>query len=181
MGKVTYAINMSVDGCVDYRNFMPAEDTFDFFNTLIHNADVIAYGRKMYEIMFPYWAEEENRDSKQETEFGDRLTGVDKIVFSKSLTSANYNTRIVSTDPATELLKLKQTTDKHIFVGTVSLLPQLIQQGVIDEFNFVVNPVIVGRGTRLTEEGSLAENFKLKLIESKAFKSGTVLLKYVKS
>jgi dihydrofolate reductase len=180
MRKVIFAINLTIDGCCDHTRFIPDEETFPYFNDLIHDAGLMAYGRKMYQIMFPYWADEENRETKLEADFGQTITDMDKIVFSRSLESADYNTRIVRTDPAEELLKLKQAPGKNIFVGTLSMLPQLMQQGVIDEFHFVISPIIVGKGARLMEGASLPEKLQLKLAETKVFKSGAVVLRYVK-
>lgn len=181
MRKVILAINMSIDGCVNHMSFSPNEDTFDYFNDLMHqDIDLIAYGRKMYEIIFPYWAEEANRETKLEKEFGQKITGLNKIVFSRTLDSAEYNTRIVRTDPVEELLKLKQAPGKNIFIGTVSMLPQLAQAGVIDEYHFVVSSVIVGHGPHLVEGDSLVENLNLELVAAKTFKAGSIALHYKK-
>jgi dihydrofolate reductase len=181
MRKVIFAINMSIDGCVDYtRLTSPCEEGSIYVNNLIKGAGLIAYGRKMYQIMFPYWAKEANRETEEEIEFGRAVTDMEKIVFSRSLERADYNTRIVRTDPAAELLKLKQSSGKNIYVGTVSMLPQLMQHGVIDEYHLIVSPVIIGKGTRLVEDGTLVERLQLKLIESRVFKSGSVALKYAR-
>jgi dihydrofolate reductase len=183
MRKVILAINMSIDGCISHmnRNLSPDEEVFEYFNDLVHHdVDLLAYGRKMYEIMFPYWAEEANWERKVEKEFGPRITGLDKIVFSQTLDTAGYNTRIVRTDAVEELLKLKQEPGKNIYIGTVSMLPQLAQAGVIDEYHFVVAPVIIGQGPRLVEDGTLAENLKLELVAVKTFKAGAVAYHYKK-
>ncbi|WP_184549338.1 dihydrofolate reductase family protein [Mucilaginibacter sp. FT3.2] len=181
MRKVIYAINMSIDGCVGHMSLSPDEEVFEYFNKLMHDGvDLIAYGRKTYQIMFPYWAEDENRETKIEKEFAPKITEMDKIVFSQTLESAEYNTRVVHTDPAEELLKLKQQPGGKIYVGTVSMLPQLLQKGVIDECYLFVAPVIVGNGPRLVENGSLAEKLNLKLVAAKAFKSGYVMHHYAK-
>ncbi len=181
MRKVILAINMSIDGCVSHMSLSPDEEVFWYFNDLMHqDVDLIAYGRKMFEIMFPYWAEEANRETKVEKEFAQKITDLDKIVFSRTLDSAEYNTRIVRTDPVEELLKLKQAPGKNIYVGTVSMLPQLAQAGVIDEYHFFVVPVIVGQGPRLVEDGTLAGKLNLELAATKTFKSGTIALHYKK-
>jgi len=182
MRKVILAINMSIDGCVGLMDMSPPdEEVGEYFNDLVHqDVDLIAYGRKMYEIMFPYRAEEANWDGRLGKEFGQRITGLDKIVFSRTLDSAEYNTRIVRTDPAAELLKLKQAPGKNIYVGTVSMIPQLAQAGVIDEYHLVVAPVFIVRGTRLVENGTLAGNLKLALVATKTFKSGCIALHYKK-
>jgi dihydrofolate reductase len=182
MRKIIYAINMSIDGCVGHTSFggSPDEELFEYFNSLLQDVDLIVYGRKMYEIMFPYWADEANWGTEWETEFGQGITSLNKIVFSRSLTSAEYNTHIVRTDPVNELLKLKQAPGKNISLDTVSMFAQLALAGLIDECHLVVHPVIAGRGPRLVE-GNFAERLQLKLAETKVFKSGCIALKYVKS
>ena len=181
MRKIILAINISIDGCVGHTNLGPPDlEVFEYFDALMRDADLIAYGRKMYEIMFPYWADEANWNDELDTEFGQRITDLDKIVFSRTLDSAEYNTRIVSTDPVEELLKLKQAPGKNIYVGTVSMIPQLAQAGVIDEYHFVVVPVVVGGGPRLVEDGTLAEKLDLELVAARTFKSGWIALHYKK-
>ena len=78
------------------------------------------------------------------------------------------------------MLKLKQERGKNILVGGVSVPSQLIELGLIDEYRFVVQPIIVGEGRRLMEGVSLPEKLQLKLVESKIFKSGCVALRYLK-
>ena len=181
MRKIILAINMSIDGCIGHTNLGPPDlEVFEYFDALMRDADLIAYGRKMYEIMFPYWADEANWNDELDTEFGQRLTAFDKVVFSRTLANAEYNTRVVRTDPAAELLKLKQAPGKNIYVGTVSMIPQLAQAGVIDEYHFIVVPVIVGQGPRLVEDGTLAEKLNLELVAAKTFKSGWIALHYKK-
>lgn len=182
MRKIIYGINISIDGCVDHTRFTKAdEELFDYFTGNMRDVDLSVYGRKMYGLMFPYWADVAKNQSgtKWENEFAQSITDVDKVVFSRTLDTAEYNTRIVRTDPMEELLKLKQAPGKNISVDTVSLFAQIAQAGLIDEYHFVVHPVIVGRGTRLVED-SLPEQLPLKLVETKVFKSGCVALKYVK-
>ena len=181
MRKIILAINMSIDGCIGHTNLGPPDlEVFEYFDALMRDADLIAYGRKMYEIMFPYWADEANWNDELDTEFGERLTAFDKVVFSRTLANAEYNTRVVRTDPAAELLKLKQAPGKNIYVGTVSMIPQLAQAGVIDEYHFIVVPVIVGQRPRLVEDGTLAEKLNLELVAAKTFKSGWIALHYKK-
>jgi dihydrofolate reductase len=182
MRKIIYAINISIDGCVDHTRFTKAdEELFDYFTNTMHDIDLSVYGRKMYGLMFPYWADVAKNQSgtKWENEFAQTITDVDKVVFSRTLESAGYNTRIVRTDPVAELMKLKQAPGKNISVDTVSMFAQIAQAGLIDEYHFVVHPVIVGQGTRLVE-GSLPERLQLKLVESNVFKSGCVALRYLK-
>src|SRR6202008_1806496 len=104
-----------------------------------------------------------------------------KIVFSRSLGSAeDKNTRIVRTNLRDEILKLKQERGKNILVGGVDVPSQLIELGLVDEYRFVVTPIIAGEGRRLLEGVNLPESLQLKLVESKIFKSGCVALHYRK-
>jgi dihydrofolate reductase len=136
----------------------------------------------MYELMFPYWGDVAKNQSgtSWENEFAQKISDVDKIVFSRTLDKVEYNTRIVRTDPSAELLKLKQAPGKNISVDTVSMFPQLMQAGLIDEYHLIIHPVIVGEGPCLWEGANLPDKLKLKLVASNTFKSGAVALHYVK-
>ena len=119
--------------------------------------------------------------TKASNEFAKTFDSIDKIVFSRSLDSAeDRNTRIVRTNPHDEILKLKQEQGKNILIGGVSIPSQLIELGLVDEYRFVVSPIVAGEGRRLLEGVSLQESLQLKLVESKIFKSGCVALRYLK-
>ena len=119
--------------------------------------------------------------TKAENEFADTFDSINKIVFSRSLDSAeDKNTRIVRTNLRDEILKLKQEQGKNILVGGVNIPSQLMELGQVDEYRFVVGPVVAGEGRRLLEGVSLPERLQLKLVESMFFESGCVALHYVK-
>jgi dihydrofolate reductase len=86
----------------------------------------------------------------------------------------------VRTNLRDEILKLKQARGKSILLGGVSVPSQLIELGLVDEYIFVVGPIVAGEGRRLLEGVSLQERLQLKLVESKIFRSGCVALRYVK-
>ena len=118
---------------------------------------------------------------KRSIEFAQTFNSINKIVFSQSLDSAeDKNTRIVRTNLHDEILKLKQEQGKNILIGGVSVPSQLIELGLVDEYRFVVQPIVAGEGRRLLEGVSLQEKLQLKLVESKIFKSGCVALRYLK-
>src|SRR5205823_13735752 len=119
--------------------------------------------------------------TKADTEFARAFVSINKIVFSRSLDKAeDKNTRIVRGNLRDEILRLKQEPGKNILVGGVDIPSQLIELGLVDEYRFVVGPVIAGEGRRLLEGVSLRERLQLKLVESKIFKSGCVALRYLK-
>ena len=183
MRKLIYAINLTLDGCCDHTKFNPDDDTLEWFTHLTRDVDVQVFGRKTYQLMVPYWPDvaKDHSASKADREFAEAFDSIDKLVFSRSLDSAeDKNTRIVRTDLRDEILKLKKEQGKNILVGGVDIPSQLIQLGLVDEYRFVIGPIIAGAGRRLMEGASLPERLQLKLAESKIFKSGSVALRYLK-
>ena len=179
MKKLIFAINTTLDGCVDHTKFNPDEETMEFFTHLTREAGTFLYGRKTYQLMVPYWPD---RAKNPSDEFAQAFDAVGKIVvFSQSLDSAEgEKTRIVRTGLRDEVLKLKQEQGKNIMTGGVTLASQLAELGLIDEYYFAVHPIIAGEGRRLFEGINLKEKLRLKLVESKAFKSEVVVLRFLK-
>ena len=183
MRKVIFAINITVDGCCDHTKQFVDGEQLEYFTHLTREADLQVFGRKTYQLMVPYWPEVLKNPSatKVDIEFARAFDSINKIVFSRSLASTeDRNTRIVRTNLRDEILKLKQEQGKNILVGGVDIPSQLIQLGLVDEYRFVVGPIIAGEGKRLLEGVSLQEKLQLKLVESRIFKSGSVALRYVK-
>jgi dihydrofolate reductase len=183
MRNVIYAINLTLDGCCDHTKFNPADDLLEHYTHLLRDVDLFVYGRKTYQLMVPYWPDvaKSQSDTKADIEFAQAFVSKKKVVFSRSLASADDgNTRIVRTNLREEMLKLKQEPGKDILVGGVDIPSQLIKLGLVDEYRFVVMPIVVGEGRRLMEGVSLQERLQLKLVESKSFKSGCVALRYLK-
>lgn len=183
MRSVVFAINITLDGCCDHTKTIADEELLDHYTQLLRDVDLLVYGRKTYQLMVPYWPEvlKNQSETKADIEFARAFVSINKIVFSRSLDSAeDKNTRIVRTNLRDEILRLKQEQGKNILVGGVDIPSQLIGFGLVDEFRFVVGPVVAGAGRRLLEGLSLLEKIPLKLVESKFFKSGCVALHYLK-
>jgi dihydrofolate reductase len=183
MRNVIYAINLSLDGCCDHTKFNPDEETHEYFTHLMRDVDLLVFGRKTYQLMVPYWPDIAKRQSetRENIEFAQTFVSKRKIVFSRSLASAeDGNTRIARTNLRDEILKLKQEPGKNILVGGVDIPSQLTELGLVDEYHFVITPIIAGEGRRLFEGVSLPEKLRLKLVEPKTFKSGSVALRYLK-
>ena len=183
MRKLIFAINLTLDGCCDHTKVIADEELLDHYTLLLRDADLLVYGRKTYQLMVPYWPDiaKSHSETKAENEFADTFDSINKIVFSQSLDSAEgQNTRIVRTKLQDEILKLKQEQGQNILIGGVNIPSQLIELGLVDEYHFVVQPIIAGEGRRLLEGISLQEKLQLKFVESKIFKSGCVALRYLK-
>lgn len=183
MRNLIFAINITVDGCVDHTKQSVDDEKLEYFTRLTREADLQVFGRKTYQLMVPYWPDVLKRagETKADTEFARAFVSINKIVFSRSLASVeDKNTRVVRENLRDEILKLKQGLGKNILVGGVDVSSQLIELGLVDEFLFVVGPIIAGEGRRLLEGVSLPEKLQLKLADSHFFKSGSVALRYMK-
>jgi dihydrofolate reductase len=183
MRDVIFAINTTLDGCCDHTKQLADDETHEYFTHLLRNVDLLVFGRKTYELMVPFWPEVAKTQSmtKAENEFALIFDSLQKVVFSRSLGSVDdKKTRIIRTNLHDEMLKLKREPGKDILVGGVSLPSQLIELGLVDEYRFVVGPILAGEGRRLMEGVSLPDNLQLRLVESKRFKSGCVALRYLK-
>ena len=184
MKNLIYAINITLDGCVDHTQQSADDEKMEYFTQLTREAGVQVFGRKTYQLMVPYWPDvlKNPSETKTDIEFARAFDSIPKVVFSRTLDRAeDKNTRIVRTNLRDEILKLKQEQGKSILVGGVDIPSQLIELGLVDEYLFVVGPIIAGKGRRLMEGANLSERLQLKLVESKIFKSGAVALRYSKS
>lgn len=183
MRKLIFAINTTLDGCVDHTKQFVSDETLGYFTHLMREVDLQVFGRKTYELMVPYWPDvaKDQSATKADKAFAQAFVSTNKVVFSRSLGSAeDKNTRIVRTDLRDEILKLKQEPGKNILAGGVDIPSQLIQLGLVDEYRFVIGPILAGEGRRLLEGAGLPDKLRLKLVESQTFESGCVALRYLK-
>ena len=184
MRNLIFALNMTLDGCCDHTKLSGDDELFEYYADLTRDVDLLVYGRKTYELMVPFWpdvAKNHSGQSKAMNDFAQAFDSKQLIVFSQSLdTAERKNTRIVRGNLQDEILKLKQEQGKDILIGGVSIPSQLIELGLIDEYIFVVQPIVVGEGKRLLDDISLPEKLQLRLVESKIFNSGAVALRYSK-
>ena len=182
MRNVIYGINMTLDGCVDHTKLLADDEIHEYYAHLLRDVDLFVFGSKTYQLMVPFWpdvAKNHSGQTKAMNDFAQAFDSAKIVVFSQTLDSAEgENTRIVRTNLQDEILKLKQEPGKSILVGGVSVPSQLIELGLVDEYRFVVGPILAGEGRRLLDDVRLRESLQLKLVESKIFKSGCVALRY---
>jgi dihydrofolate reductase len=183
MRNVIFAINITLDGCCDHTKQLADDETHEYFTQLLREVDLLVFGRKTYQLMVPFWPEVARNQSmtKASNEFARTFDSLSKIVFSRSLASAeDKNTRILGTNLRDEILKLKQEQGKNMLTGGVSIPSQLIELGLVDEYRFVISPIVAGEGRRLLDAVSLRERLQLRIVGSKIFSSGGVALRYLK-
>ncbi|TGN18729.1 dihydrofolate reductase family protein [Leptospira idonii] len=181
MRKVIFGINLSLDGYFGHTGMLPDEDVHRYFTALLSHGSHILYGRVTYELMVPYWpdiAKSQSEDASS-NEFALVFDSLEKVLFSKSLKQIeDKNTKLATGNLADEVTVLKQQTGKDILVGSLSIASQLSQLHLIDEYHFVIHPVIVGNGPKLFDTLKLQEGFQLDLLSSKTFKSGVIANHY---
>jgi dihydrofolate reductase len=184
MRKLIFAINLTLDGCCDHTRIDGTDELHEHYANYMRDVDLLVFGRKTYELMVPFRpevAKNNSGETKAMNDFAHAFASKKIVVFSRSLEPAEgENTRIVRTNLEEEIRKLKQEPGKAISIGGIDLSSQLIEPGLIDEYRFVVQPIVAGAGRRLFDDLSLPENVHLKLAESKALESGSVALRYVK-
>ena len=178
MRKLIAAINMTLDGFCDHTAGIPDEEIHQHYADLLSNADTILYGRITYQLM-EYWRTllENPSGEKSMDDFAIAIDKIPKIVFSHTLKNVEWESaKLANRDIEEEVLELKQQSGKDIFVGSRSLIIQLMKLNLIDEYQLCVHPVIAGRGLPLFE--NINDRTILKLIKTKTFSGGAVTLYY---
>ena len=181
MRKLIFAINITIDGYADHTSVIADDELHGYFTGLLRNADIEIFGRNTYNLMYPYWHDVAMNQSETEVtnEFARTFDSIPKIVFSTTLKSVEWNnTTLLRSNLQEEIVKLKQQPGKSISIGSISIASQLTQLGLIDEYHFVVHPIIVGKGRRLFEGLEISQ--QLELIDTQRFKSGVVVFHYKK-
>jgi dihydrofolate reductase len=183
MRNLVFAINVTLDGCCDHTKGIADDEIHEHYTRLLRDVDLMVFGRITYQLMVPFWPDiaRDQSQTKEINEFARVFDSIKKVVFSRSLDRAeDQNTRIVRGQIQDEVRKLKQEQGKSILLGGVAVPSQLIELGLVDEYRFVVQPILAGEGRRLLDGTSLPERLKLKLVDSKIFRSGCVALHYLK-
>ncbi len=178
MRKVIAAINMTIDGFCDHTAGIADEEIHSHYAELLNNADVILYGRITYQLM-QFWQTLIKNPSGEKSmdDFAMAIDKVPKIVFSHNLKDTDWESAKLANKTLEEVvLELKQQSGNDIFVGSRGLIIQLMKLNLIDEYQLCVHPVVVGSGLPLFE--NINDRTILKLIKTKTFNGGAVILYY---
>ena len=178
MRKVIAALNMSLDGFCDHTAGIPDEELHQHYTELLGKGDVILYGRTTYQLM-EFWRTllENPSEKKSMNDFAAAIDKIPKKVFSRTLNNIEWRSAtIAKRDLKAEILELKQQSGKDIFVGSRSLIIQLLNFNLIDEFQLCIHPIVVGNGLPLFE--NINDRIIFKLVKSKIFKGGAIILYY---
>lgn len=182
MRKVFLFNMITLDGFFEGPNqdisWHHVDDEFnEFAIEQLKEVDTLLFGRVTYQGMASYWPTEFAISS--DPIVAELMNNLPKMVFSRTLEKAEWNnTKLVNNNAAEEVSKLKQQPGKDIAIfGSSAFAVTLAERGLIDEYRVIVNPLLLGNGTPLLK--GIKDKLDLKLLKSRTFKSGNVLLYYV--
>jgi len=178
MRKVIAAINMTLDGICDHTAGIPDEELHQHYAGLLDNAGVILYGRTTYQLM-QFWQTLLKKPSGQKSmdDFALAIDKIPKIVFSQTLKNTEWDSaKLATKEIEKEVVALKQQPGKDILVGSRSLIIQLINFNLVDEFQICIHPMIEGKGLSLFDK--IKDRTIFRLLKTKIFGSGAIVLYY---
>jgi dihydrofolate reductase len=182
MRPLRYAINVTLDGCCHHEaGMLPDEDSMRYWTAVMERADALLFGRVTYEMMesawrrpatgtWPTWME------AWEVPFAETIDRAKKHVVSSTRREVDWNAELVRGDLGRAVQRLKQEPGEGLFVGGVTLPLALADLGLIDEYEFLVQPVLAGRGPTLL--AGLRERIELELVGRQELPSGAVAVRY---
>ena len=186
MGKLIYLLNVSLDGFVETPDHsldwtIIDEELHTWFNDQTRAVEASLYGRRMWEVMSAYWptGEDDPASTDAEREFARIWNPMPKVVFSTSLEHVDHNARLVSGDVGTVLKEVRREFDGDLDVSGPNLAGQFVRRGLVDEYQLVVHPVVLGAGTPFWPE--LDAPLRLRLTETHTFTSGVEFKSYMPS
>ncbi|MDC0745795.1 dihydrofolate reductase family protein [Polyangium mundeleinium] len=183
MRPLRYSINVTLDGCCDHRAGVPDEELHRHAAEILAQADALIFGRTTYEMMEAGWRSMAQTGQRPDgmppwTEpFARTIDAAKKYVVSSTLDRVDWNAELLRGDLATAVQELKQQPGKGLYVGGVTLPLALAELGLIDEYEFVVQPRLAGHGPTLF--AGLSKYIDLKLVGRQEFSSGAVAMRYV--
>ena len=142
-----------------------------------NSASILVFGRKTYDMMASFWPTPMAAQMQPEVTKG--MNASSKIVFSRTMKKAEWeNTRLVSTDPAAEIRRMKKEQENPLTIlGSGSIVTLCAEHGLIDDYKLMIDPVILGAGATLA--AGISKTLDLQLKDHRIFHSGVVLLHYV--
>ena len=181
MGLLTFSINVTLDGCVDHQEGIADDETRAFFTRLMDENGAMLWGRVTYEMMESYWPVVARGDVEAPPalrEWAVKLDAKPKYVVSSTRTDFPWtNSHRIAGDLRTAVQGLKDATPAGVLLGSGKLATEQDRLDLIDEYQFLVHPMIAGHGPTLYQ-GGLDATRRLELVASTALGNGAVALHY---
>ena len=178
MRPLRYSINVTLDGCCDHREVIADEDIHRHAAENLDRADALLFGRVTYEMMEAGWRWPVPAGARPDwmESFARTIDGAKKYVVSSTLDQVDWNAELVRGDLGKAVVRLKRESGKGLLTGGVTLPLALAELGLIDEYEFVVQPRLAGHGPTLF--AGLSKRVDLKLVSRLEFASGAVAMRY---
>lgn len=179
MGLLTFALNVTLDGCCDHREGIVTDETHRFWTRQMDGAGAMLFGRTTYELMEAYWPQvaRDPKANPAHRTWARKLEAKPKYVVSTTRTDFPWaNTHHLQGDLGRSIRALKKATPRGILVGSPALSAELHRLGLLDEYRIVRHPVIAGHGPYLF--AGVEPSRPLKLVATRRIGSGLVLLTY---
>jgi dihydrofolate reductase len=178
MRPLRYSINVTLDGCCDHRAMIADEDMHRHAVENLDRADALLFGRVIYEMMEAAWRRRALAGARPDwmEPFARKIDAAKKYVVSSTLNRVDWNAELVRGDLGKAVQQLKRESGKGLFTGGVKLPLALAELGLIDEYEFVVQPRLAGHGP--TVFAGLSKYVDLKLVSRLEFSSGAVAMRY---
>jgi dihydrofolate reductase len=175
MRPLRYSINVTLDGCCDHRVMIADQELHAHAVTNLERADALLFGRVNYEMMEAGWRHTTGWPDWM-VPFARTIDAAKKYVVSSTLEGVDWNAEIIQGDIGKAVQELKRQPGRGLLTGGLKLPLALADLGLIDEYEFIVHPVVAGHGPTLF--AGLKERLRLKLLSRKEFASGAVALQY---
>ncbi|HKA09976.1 MAG TPA: dihydrofolate reductase family protein [Candidatus Dormibacteraeota bacterium] len=178
MRPLRYYINVTLDGCCDHRAMLADEDLHRHAVENLNQADALLFGRVTYEMMEAAWRPPSRTGARPDwmEPFARTIDAAKKYVVSSTLERVDWNAELVRGDLGQTVRQLKRESGKGLLVGGVKLPLALAEMGLIDEYEFVVQPTLAGHGPTLF--AGLSKPIDLRLVSRLEFGSGAVAMRY---
>ena len=182
MRPLRYSINVTLDGCCHHEAGLPPdEESMRYWTEEMARADALLFGRVTYQMMESAWRRPATGDwpdwmGEWEIPFAEAIDGAKKYVVSSTLDAVDWNAELLPGDLGDAVRRLKNQPGQALWVGGVTLPLALADLGLIDEYEFVVQPVVAGRGPTLL--AGLRQRIQLELVDRHEFGSGAVAVRY---
>ena len=175
MRPLRYSINVTLDGCCDHRAGIANEDVHRIATENISRADALIFGRVTYELMEVWREPDANRPDWMEP-FARTINPKKKYLVSSTRDQVDWNTELIRADVGNAVHELKQQPGNGLLTGGLTLPLTLAELGLIDEYEFIVQPRLTGHGPKLFE--GLSKYVDLNLVDREEFPSGMVAMRY---
>jgi dihydrofolate reductase len=182
MRNLIFSFNITMDGFIDHEALIADDELHDVASQLLRTADILLFGRVAYNLHADFWPSVSSDKTLPASmrEFAEAINDLPKVVYSRTIQNVGWNTKIEKEVDPGQILEMKMQPGKDILLaGGATIARTFMYYGLIDEYRFLVHPIILGHGKRLFDNGRARQD--LRLMNTRVLHSGVVELVYQKA